>query len=274
MVPFRSTAGGMAYAQSLHHTDQHSSYVSQQQPYSTAYDYSPADHSAGFHGVNRPGPPTQYLNVDGSKGGNLGYDPNTWQEVDGGGYGDNRHHGGRGFNGGGYPLVPQPRSRPLEAGHVYSDPPARGLPQSKARTLEVLRHPRGHSQYQPDIHRDAQGYQQHYQPEPYMHNDVSAQASSDAKYSEPKYSRDNRWETAQQYGPSAYTNQQYHESPKIAAHYDRGYVNGHGKQSPVNHAFAPVIPKSNYQEPPRSSQSEPPGMSSRLEADQESKLCK
>jgi len=272
-VPLRSTAGGMAYAQSLHYTDQQSSHLSQQQPYSTAYDYAPADHSAGFRGVNRPGPPKQYLNDDGSKGGNFGRNPNTWQEVDGSGYGDNRHHGGRGYNGGGYPPVQQPRLGPLETGQVYSDPRARGLPQSKARTSEVLRHPGGHSQYQPDIHRDAQGYQQHYQPEPNMSNDLSAQASSDDKYSEPKYSRDNRWETAQQYGPSANTDQQYHEPQKFAGHHDQGYVNGYGKQFQVNHAVAPVIPKSDYQEPPRSSQSEPPGMSSKLEADHESKFC-
>lgn len=264
----------MAYAQQPQYEHQQSSYASPQQISTAAYDNAPADHGAGFDGVNRPRPPQHYPDAYESRGGNSGHGRDIRQEVNGGGYGGNGYHVGRGRNGFGLPPVQQPRQRPVEAGWAYSNPRTRGQPPSGFRPLERNRLPEDDSQYRPDLYRGAQGHQQQYQPQPNPHNDLPAQANSDNEYNNPTYSRGNGRETDQEYRSHADADQQYHKPQQNAGLHGQGYADGHGKQSQDHHVFAPVIPKLNYQEPPRSSLGQPPIHVAKPETFQQSKACK
>lgn len=272
----------MAYAQQTRHDaaqrpqyqQQQASYTSLQQPHSAEYEYAPADQGAGFYGGNRPGLPQQYSDAYGSTEGVPRHDRDIFQGADRGGYRDNGQYRERGHNGVERPLVQQPQQRPVEAGRTYSDPRTRGQPRSKSRPPERSRHEGANLQSQSNGHRDVQGYQQQYQPEQIPHNDSSAQVRSGHAYNDFTYSHQNGWETDQQYRPPVNTTKEYYEPQKNAVYQGQAYADGYDEQPQSNHAFAPVIPKTQHQEPPGSSSGQPPSISSKSKTSQPSKACK
>lgn len=261
----------MAYAQEPQYLYQQPSYVSSQQANNTSYDYAPVDQAAGFDGVHRPGTPQQYSSAHDLQGGDPEHHRDTRQDLKRDGYGDNGYYGGIGHNGGGRSLVQQ---RPVEARRAHRDPQTPGQPRSISRPLERNRHPEGDLQYQANAYRDAQGHQQQHPADPYSNVGLSVQASSDNDYKNPTYSRQNGWQTDQQYTSPMDVYQQYHEPQQITGHHDQRYADGHGKGFQDNHAFAPVMPQITYQEPPRSSHGQPTSISSKSKTIQRSKDCK